>query len=88
MLSDSAKVGMKKDSLLVGSFILLHVGARLFSASFEIAQHGSDWYQPAATTLALFWSSLDTETLIFYGTFKLVDCIGFNFRVFTLFPIF
>ena len=36
MLSDSAKVGMKKDSLFVGSFILLHVGARLFSASFEI----------------------------------------------------
>ena len=65
MLSDSARVGMKKDSLLVGSFILLHVGARLFSASFEIAQHGLDWYQPAATTLALFWSSLDTETLIF-----------------------
>ena len=65
MLSDSAKVGMKKDSLLVGSFILLHVGARLFSASFEIAQHGSDWYQPAATTLSLFWSSLDMETLIF-----------------------
>ena len=65
MLSDSARVGMKKDSLLVGSFILLHVGARLFSASFEIAQHGSDWYQPAATTLSLFWSSLDMETLIF-----------------------
>ena len=65
MLSDSAKVGMKKDSLLVGSFILLHVGARLFSASFEIAQHGLDWYQPAATTLSLFWSSLDMETLIF-----------------------
>ena len=65
MLSDSAKVGMKKDSLLVGLFILLHVGARLFSASFEIAQHGSDWYQPAATTLSLFWSSLDMETLIF-----------------------
>ena len=43
MLSDSARVGMKKDSLLVGSFILLHVGARLFSASFEIAQDGSDW---------------------------------------------
>ena len=65
MLSDSAKVGMKKDSLLVGLFILLHVGARLFSASFEIAQHGLDWYQPAATTLSLFWSSLDMETLIF-----------------------
>ena len=65
MLSDSARVGMKKDSLLVGSFILLHVGARLFSASFEIAQHGLDWYQPAATTLSLFWSSLDMETLIF-----------------------
>ena len=36
ILSDSARVGMKKDSLLVGSFILLHVGARLFSAIEKI----------------------------------------------------
>ena len=43
MLSETAKIGMKKDSLLVGSFILLHVGARFFSASFEIAQHNPDW---------------------------------------------
>ena len=39
MLSDNARVGMKKDSFIVGFFILFHVGARFFSASFEIAQH-------------------------------------------------
>ena len=86
MLSDSAKVGMKKDSLLVGSFILLHVGARLFSASFEIAQHGSDWYQPAATTLSLFWSSLDMETLIFMEHFNWWIALGLILAFLPYFP--
>ncbi len=66
MLSETAKIGMKKDSLLVGSFIFLHVGARFFSASFEIAQHNPDWYQPAATMLSMFWASMDIGNLIIF----------------------
>ena len=66
MLSETAKIGMKNDSLLVGSFILLHVGARFFSASFEIAQHNPDWYQPAATMLSMFWASMDIGNLIIF----------------------
>ena len=66
MLSETAKIGMKKDSLLVGSFIFLHVGARFFSASFEIAQHNPDWYQPAATMLSMFWANMDIGNLIIF----------------------
>ena len=40
MLSEEARVGMRNDSLLVGLFILLHVGARFLSASLEIAKNG------------------------------------------------
>ena len=66
MLSDEAKVGMKRDSLLVGAFILLHVGSRFFSASFEIAQNKPDWYQPAATMLSMSWAGLDFESLVMF----------------------
>ena len=66
MLSDEAKVGMKRDSLLVGAFILLHVGSRFLSASFEIAQNKPDWYQPAATMLSMSWAGLDFESLVMF----------------------
>ena len=64
MLNDKAKKGMKNDSLIVGLFILLHVGSRLLAASFEIARNGSDTFQPAATTIALLWSDLSQESVI------------------------
>ena len=66
MLSDEAKVGMKRDSLLVGAFILLHVGSRFLSASFEIAQNKPDWYQPAATMLSISWAGMDFESLVMF----------------------
>ena len=64
MLNDRAKKGMRNDSLIVGLFILLHVGSRLLAASFEIARNGSDTFQPAATTVALLWSDFSQENII------------------------
>ena len=64
MLSDKAKKGMKFDSFLVGAFIIVHIGARFLSASFEIANHGPDWSQPAANIVATFWSTLTPDAII------------------------
>ena len=64
MLSEKARVGMRNDSLLVGLFIFLHVGARFLSASFEIAKNGSDAFQPAATMISLLWSDVSQENVI------------------------
>ena len=63
MLSDKAKKGMKFDSFLVGTFIIVHIGSRFLSASFEIAIHGPDWSQPAANIVATFWSTLSPNAL-------------------------
>ena len=57
---------MRNDSLIVGLFILLHVGSRLLAASFEIARNGSDNFQPAATTIALLWSDLSQESVLWW----------------------
>ena len=64
LLSDRAKVGMKFDSFIVGAFIIVHIGSRFLSASFEIAIHGTDWSQPAANMVATLWSTLSPSTLI------------------------
>ena len=63
LLSDSAIKGMRFDSLLVGSFILIHVGARFLSASFEIANNHLDRAQPAASFVAGLWSQMDPSMI-------------------------
>ena len=66
MLSEEARVGMRNDSLLVGLFILLHVGARFLSASLEIAKNGSDAFQPAATLVSLLWSDISQKNVVLF----------------------
>jgi Fe-S oxidoreductase len=44
--------GVHKDSLVVGLFILMHVGFRMLAAAFLIAQHGPDSSQPFANLFA------------------------------------
>lgn len=63
MISDKAQKGMRIDSFIVGAFIIIHIGSRFLSASFEIAIHGPDWSQPAANLVASMWSSMSVSTL-------------------------
>ncbi|MDA3859600.1 MAG: (Fe-S)-binding protein [Melioribacteraceae bacterium] len=63
-LSPEAKNGVRKDSLLVGLFILFHVGGRFVSASFLIAQNQSDAAQPFATMLASLLQGMTQSQLV------------------------
>ncbi|MCK5457165.1 MAG: hypothetical protein KAI45_08565, partial [Melioribacteraceae bacterium] len=63
-LSDDAKKGVRKDSLLVGLFILFHVGGRVIGASFLIAQNKPDSAQPFATMLSSLWQSMPANQLV------------------------
>ncbi len=58
--------GIAVDSLIVGLFILTHVGSRLLGASFHLAQHGPDPWQPVAGFIAsTFLGGLSPEVLTF-----------------------
>ena len=58
MLHPKAAAGMRKDSLLVGGFILGHVGFRFLGAAFLVAMHSGDPWQPFANALAIPLSNL------------------------------
>lgn len=62
-LHPHALPGIRRDSLIVGLFILVHVGARFTGESFQIALHGDDAWQPFAGALAGLWDSLGGDTL-------------------------
>jgi len=59
LIHEQAKAGILKDSSIVAGFIVFHVGSRLLSKAAEIAQQGTDPYQPVASSLASIFLPLD-----------------------------
>ena len=64
-LHPGAADGIRRDSLIVGFFILGHVGFRLLGASFGIAIDGPDPWQPVAALAAGLWTGMDPSFLTF-----------------------
>ena len=63
-LMPQVRQGIPNDSLIVGGFILAHVGFRFLGASFLIAmEHGSDPWQPFANTVAFVLGGLSNELI-------------------------
>ncbi|MBX3014706.1 MAG: (Fe-S)-binding protein [Caldilineaceae bacterium] len=64
-LSEPVQAGaIRRDSLLVGLFILFHVGFRLVGESFAVARHGGDWGQPFAHLLSQAWAGWSDSALV------------------------
>ncbi len=56
--------GVKRDSLIVGIFILLHVGSRWVGTSLHLASHGEgDRFLPTASLLRPLFAGLSAESL-------------------------
>jgi ferredoxin len=62
-LHPKARSSIRRDSAIVGVFILLHVGARFLGESFHLAQQGADAWQPFASAMAAAWSGLGAPAL-------------------------
>ena len=86
LISERVKKGIKLDSILVGTFIILHVGFRFVGASAEIALNGNDWFQPGATVLATLWSGLGQENVVFLEHLSWWISLGLILAFFPYFP--
>ena len=64
-LYPKAHEGLTRDSLIVGLFILFHVGARLLGQSFKLADGGVDDWQPLTMNIATLWQGLSSHSLGF-----------------------
>jgi len=64
LLHPRARNGIRRDSAIVGGFILIHVGARLLGQSFLLAQEGVDPWRPFASIISNLWSGLSESALI------------------------
>ncbi|GAB4421052.1 MAG: (Fe-S)-binding protein [Anaerolineae bacterium] len=62
-LHERVLTGLRQDSLIVGLFILTHVGGRFLGETFWVARHGDDSWQPFATLVAGLWGGLGHDAL-------------------------
>jgi Fe-S oxidoreductase len=63
LLHLKARQGIRRDSLIVGLFILVHVGSRFVGQSFKLALHGADAWQPFASAVSQLWAGWSTAAL-------------------------
>ncbi len=65
LLHPKARAGIRRDSLIVGLFILFHVGMRFLGESFQLAAGDPDTWQPFAQALSGLWAGMGHDTLVF-----------------------
>lgn len=63
VINPRAVRGIQRDSTIVGSFILLHVGSRFLGESFHLAEGGPDLWQPFASIVAAFLADLPPDVI-------------------------
>ncbi|MFQ5400489.1 MAG: heterodisulfide reductase-related iron-sulfur binding cluster [Anaerolineae bacterium] len=85
-LHPKAAAGIPRDSLIVGAFILFHVGSRFLGASFLLAQHGSDPFQPFASLVAAGLAGLSPDALNFGWHASWWIALGLIFAFLPYFP--
>jgi Fe-S oxidoreductase len=64
LLHPKACLGILRDSAIVATFVILHVGFRFLGATFKLAQQRPDPWQPFASTISLLWENWSTTVLI------------------------
>lgn len=65
-LKDKIRHSIRRDSAIVGAFIIIHVGSRFLSQTFKIAGEGGDPWQPFGSFVANLWSGA-SPTMVIIG---------------------
>ena len=61
LVHPKARAGIRRDSAIVGAFILVHVGSRFLGDSFELAWTSADPWHPFGSAVAGLWASWTPE---------------------------
>ncbi len=76
LLHPKAAQGKARDSLIVGIFVLTHVGFRLLGESFHLAMEGGDRWQPFANAVSGAWLGGSEPVLTFGAHFSWWIALG------------
>jgi len=62
-INPKARSGIRRDSAIVGAFIIIHIGSRFLGQSVAIAEEGGDVWQPFASAVANLWTNFSAQNL-------------------------
>src|SRR5262245_27028907 len=85
-IETEVRAGIRRDSLIVASFIIFHVGCRLLFKATQIAQQGSDAFQPVGSLLAAPLSVIEPVALAGLNHFFWWGSLGSIFVFLSYFP--
>ena len=87
LISDIAKQGMRRDSLIVGLFIIFHIGFRFIGESLTLRLEGvADNWQPLASAVSYLWANLDYGSLLIFQHLSWWLAIGLILLFIPYFP--
>jgi len=81
------RAGIFRDSTIVASFIVFHVGCRLLFKATQVAQHGNDAFQPVSSVFATFFSGATPEALEILNHFFWWGALGSILLFIPYFPL-
>lgn len=89
MLNSRVRAGaIRRDSLIVGGFILLHVGSRWLGQGIQLAASGrGDWFEPSASVVAALLMPLPAQVLEVASHVTWWTAIGLIFLFFPYFVL-
>ncbi|MBL8045154.1 MAG: (Fe-S)-binding protein [Anaerolineales bacterium] len=76
LVHPKAKAGIRRDSAIVGSFILFHIGSRFLGESFYLNEHGADAWQPFASAVSFLWDGWPPAAITFFQHFFFWGALG------------
>jgi Fe-S oxidoreductase len=85
LLHSKTRKGIRRDSAIVATFIMFHVGARFAGQSFKIANGELHPWQPFATLLSNLWTGWSVDALSFATHISFWVALGL---IFAFFPYF
>jgi Fe-S oxidoreductase/nitrate reductase gamma subunit len=87
LLDPHARRGIKRDSAIVATFVLLHVGSRFAGATLAIAgAEKADVWQPFANAVAGIWSGLSAQAITVGEHVAFWFALGLILAFFPYFP--
>ena len=64
LINEDTLMGIRRDSLIVGLFIILHIGFRFIGESIILRMEHADAWQPLAAMTSVIWSGLSIDRLV------------------------
>lgn len=75
-LREGARAGIVRDSSIVASFILFHVGCRLLFKATQMAQDGADPFHPVSSAFAALFAGVDPMVVAGWNHFFWWGALG------------